>query len=51
MLQDLCLLRLAGSIKRVSSQVFEVLILNGQLSSDVLQLFNDTEHDRLLQRV
>ena len=61
MLQDLCLLRLAGNIKRVSSleglpedivcQLFELVILNGQLSPEVLQLFKDTEHDRLLQRV
>lgn len=61
LLQDLCLLQVADRINRVSSldglseelvcQLFEVVMSNGLLTDKVLQLFVQTEHERLLERV
>lgn len=60
-LQDICLLRLADHVSKVTSlaglseelvcDLFELVIRKGRLNPDVLQLFVDTDHELLLARV
>ena len=61
LLQDLCLLRLADHISRLTSlaglseelvcDLFELVLRRGRLNPEVLQLFVETEHELLLAKV
>lgn len=61
LLQDICILRLADHISKYTSlaglseelvcDLFDVVLLKVRLDPGVLQLFLDTEHKRLLDKV